>query len=156
MIWSAMLVSLKTASAAILVTFFLGLFAARYVAGLRDSAWKFFLDCVFTLPLALPPTVLGFLLLIVFGANRPAGRFFLDVFGYKIAFSWTATVLAAVVASFPLMYRAARGALEQVDRNLLDGGRALGLSEWTIFWDRWPPTFTTGRTGWRWIRSVRR
>ncbi len=134
MIWSPLIVSLKTASAALVLTFFLGLFAARYVAGLRDGGWKFFLDCLFTLPLVLPPTVLGFLLLIVFGANRPAGRFILDAFGYRVAFSWGATVLAAAVASFPLMYRAARGALEQVDPNLLDGGRALGLSEWRVFW----------------------
>ncbi len=134
MLWPALRISLQTAGTALFFTFFLGLFAARYVAGLRDGGWKFSLDCLFTLPLVLPPTVLGFLLLLVFGANRPAGRFLFDVFGYRIAFSWSATVLAAVVASFPLMYRAARGALEQVDPNLLDGGRALGLSEWSIFW----------------------
>ena len=64
----------------------------------------------------------------------PIGRFFIDFFAVKIAFSWSATVLAAVVMSFPLMYRSARGAFEQVDSNLLDAGRTLGMSEWKIFW----------------------
>lgn len=134
MLWPALLVSLKTASAAIAVTFVLGLLAAKRVAGMRDSRLKILLDCLFTLPLVLPPTVLGFLLLIVLGANRPLGKFLFDVFGWKIAFSWTATVLASAVASFPLMYRAARGALEQVDPNLEDAARALGLPEWRVFW----------------------
>lgn len=134
MLWPAIIVSLKTASASIAVTFFLGVFAARYVVGLRGGKWKTFIDSVFTLPLVLPPTVLGFFLLFVFGANRPVGKFFIECFGYKIAFSWVATVLAAVVASFPLMYRSARGALEQVDPSLVHAARTLGMSERRIFW----------------------
>lgn len=134
MLWSALFVSLKTAGAAIVVTFFLGLLAARHVAGMRACGLKVFLDCLFTLPLVLPPTVLGFLLLVVFGANRPVGGFLIDVFGWRMAFSWAATVLASVIVSFPLMYRAARGALEQVDPNLEDAARALGLPEWRVFW----------------------
>lgn len=132
MFWAAVLVSLKTASAAIVLTFFLGILAAGLVAG-RRPGWKMFFDCVFTLPLVLPPTVVGFLLLLAFGVNRPLGRFFLEYFGYKIAFSWSAAVLAAVVISFPLMYRAARGALEQVEPNLIFAARTLGMPEWTIF-----------------------
>ena len=85
-------------------------------------------------PLVLPPTVVGFFLLYLFGVKRPLGRLFLDLFGIKIAFSWIATVLAAVVVSFPLMYRSARGAFEQVDENLVDAARTLGMSEWEIFW----------------------
>ncbi len=134
LLWSAVIVSVKTASASIVLTFFLGLFAAKYVAGLRGGAWKTFLDALFTMPLVLPPTVLGFFLLFVFGANRPVGRFFYELFGYKIAFSWSATVLAAVVASFPLMYRSARGALEQVEPSLVYAARTLGMSERRIFW----------------------
>ena len=76
----------------------------------------------------------GFFLLYIFGVKRPLGQFFLEFFGVKIAFSWGATVLAAVVISFPLMYRSARGAFEQVDANLLYAGRTLGMSEWKIFW----------------------
>ena len=92
------------------------------------------LDGLFTLPLVLPPTVAGFFLLYIFGIRRPVGKFLLDYFAVKIAFSWEATVLAAVLISFPLMYRAARGAFEQVDPDLLAAGRTLGMSEWNIFW----------------------
>lgn len=73
-------------------------------------------------------------MLYLFGAKRPAGIFLEKVFHYKIVFSWQATVLAAVVISFPLMYRSARGAIEQVDANLIYAGRTLGMSERTIFW----------------------
>ena len=82
----------------------------------------------------LPLTVAGFFLLYIFGVKRPVGQFFLDYFGVKIAFSWSATVIAAVVISFPLMYRSARGAFEQVDRNMVDAARTLGMPEGRIFW----------------------
>lgn len=128
------LISLKTACAAIAITFFLGIAAARAVIAIRDEKIKMAVDGILTLPLVLPPTVAGFFLLYLFGVRRPLGRFFLECFGVKIAFSWAATVLAAVVISFPLMYRSARGAFEQVDENLIYAGQTLGLSEWTIFW----------------------
>ncbi|MDR1278908.1 MAG: molybdate ABC transporter permease subunit [Treponema sp.] len=130
---SPVLISLKTASAAILVTFFLGLFAAALAAGIRRRAWKVILDGILTLPLVLPPTVAGFFLLYIFGVRGPVGKFFLDFFSVRIAFSWGATVLAATAISFPLMYRSARGALEQVDPNLVYAARTLGMSEWAIF-----------------------
>ena len=76
----------------------------------------------------------GFFLLYLLGVKRPIGRFFLDYFGVKIVFSWWATVIAAVVMSFPLMYRSARGAFEQVDQDLVNAARTLGMSEWAIFW----------------------
>lgn len=132
--FSPVWISLKTASAAILITFFLGIAAAKAVIGIRNDKIKHLLDGVLTLPLVLPPTVAGFFLLYIFGVRRPVGRFFIEYFGVKIAFSWAATVLAAVVISFPLMYRSARGAFEQVDENLVYAGQTLGLSEWTIFW----------------------
>ena len=130
---SPLLISIRTASAAIVVTFFLGLLAARLVAGIRRRSVKMILDGILTLPLVLPPTVAGFFLLYIFGVRGPVGRFFLEFFAVKIAFSWGATVLAAVAISFPLMYRSARGALEQVDRNLIYAGRTLGMGEWAIF-----------------------
>lgn len=132
--WSPVLISLKTASVSIVITFFLGLFAAWMVAAMKHEVWKAVLDGILTLPLVLPPTVAGFFLLMVFGVKRPLGEFFLDYFSVKIAFSWTATVIAAVTMSFPLMYRSARGALEQVDPDLVDAARTLGMSEWRIFW----------------------
>lgn len=131
---SPILISLQTASVAICITFFLGIAAAKAVISIRRERVKILLDGVLTLPLVLPPTVAGFFLLYLFGVRRPVGQFFLEYFGVKIAFSWAATVLAAVVISFPLMYRSARGAFEQVDETLIYAGQTLGLSEWTIFW----------------------
>jgi molybdate transport system permease protein len=141
---SPILISIKTATAAIVATFFLGLLAAKLVAGMRRREWKMILDGILTLPLVLPPTVAGFFLLHIFGVRGPVGKFFLDFFSVKIAFSWGATVLAAVAISFPLMYRSSRGALEQVDRNLIYAGRTLGLSEWQIFWKVSLPTALPG------------
>ena len=132
--YSPILISMKTAGLAILVTFFIGIALARFVVGIKKTAVQHILDGLFTLPLVLPPTVAGFFLLYICGVKRPLGKFFIDYFSVKIAFSWGATVLAAVVISFPLMYRSARGAFEQVDENLLHAGRTLGMSEWTIFW----------------------
>ncbi len=132
--YSPILISIRTAAASMLVTFFLGIACARLVAGLRSPRWKMILDGILTLPLVLPPTVMGFFLLYLLGVKRPLGRFFLDYFGVKIAFSWGATVIAAVVIAFPLMYRAARGAFEQVDENLIFAARTLGMSERKIFW----------------------
>lgn len=130
---SPILISAKTAVVSIVFTFFLGTGAAFFVYRMRHERWKILWDGLLTLPLVLPPTVAGFFLLYIFGVRRPVGAFFLEYFGVKIAFSWGATVLAAVAISFPLMYRSARGAFEQVDRNLMDAGRTLGMSEWQIF-----------------------
>lgn len=127
-------ISMKTASMAIVITFFVGIAAAYWVVSRKREKVKMLCDGILTLPLVLPPTVAGFFLLYLFGVKRPIGKFFLEYFGVKIAFSWGATVLAAVVISFPLMYRSARGAFEQVDMNLLYAGRTLGMSEWKIFW----------------------
>ena len=132
--WSTVLISMKTASLSILITFFVGLIVAWGIVKMKNDSVKIVLDGIFTLPLVLPPTVVGFFLLYTFGVRGPVGKFFIDFFAYKIAFSWSATVIAAVVMSFPLMYRSARGAFEQVDSNLLDAGRTLGMSEWKIFW----------------------
>ena len=132
--YSPILISLRTASFAIVITFFTGIVAAKAVLAIRRESVRVLLDGILTLPLVLPPTVAGFFLLYLFGVKRPIGMLFLNTFGIKIAFSWGATVLAAVVISFPLMYRSARGAFEQVDENLIYAGRTLGLSEWQIFW----------------------
>ena len=131
---SPILISMKTAFAATALTFLLGLFAAIWIVKMKSEKTKMILDSLLTLPLVLPPTVMGFLLLMIFGVNRPIGKFLLEFLGVKIVFSWTATVIAAVVISFPLMYRSARGAFEQVDQNLIMAARTLGMSEWIIFW----------------------
>lgn len=131
--YSPIFISLKTASFSIVVTFFLGIAAAKMVYTMKNETMKTIMDGIFTLPMVLPPTVAGFFLLYMFGVKRPIGEFLLTHFAFKIAFSWWATVLAAVTIAFPLMYRSARGALEQVDMNLIYAGRTLGLSEWKIF-----------------------
>ncbi len=131
---SPILISMKTAILSIFLTFFLGIGFAQLVISLKRQSVKILLDGLFTLPLVLPPTVVGFFLLYMFGIKRPIGKFFFEYFGIKIAFSWGATVLAAVVISFPLMYRSARGAFEQVEPTILEAARTLGMSEWNIFW----------------------
>ena len=131
---SPILISLKTAAVAIVFTFFLGVYAARWVVGMRSERARIIVDGLFTLPLVLPPTVAGFFLLYIFGLYRPVGRFLLEYLGVKVVFTWSATVLAAVVISFPLMYRSARAAFEQVDADLISAARTLGLSERRIFW----------------------
>lgn len=131
---SPLIISLRTATLSIIVTFFLGVAAAQLVYRLKSKTMKTILDGLFTLPLVFPPTVAGFFLLYIFGMRRPIGKFFIEYFAVKVAFSWGATVSAAVVISFPLMYRAARGAFEQVDPDVLSAGRTIGMSEWKIFW----------------------
>jgi molybdate transport system permease protein len=125
-------ISLKTAALSTVITFFLGCAAARWLAGYQGKA-KSLLDGLFTLPLVLPPTVLGFGLLLLFGKNGPLGKLLLKL-GTTVIFSWWATVIAAVVVAFPLMYRTARGAFEQIEPNIENAARTLGASEWDIFW----------------------
>lgn len=131
---SPILISMRTASLAILITFFLGIMAARGIMALHSVKLRVVLDSLLTLPLVLPPTVAGFFLLYIFGVRRPVGKFLLDFFSWKIAFSFSATVLAAVVVSFPLMYRSARAAFQQVDQDLIYAARTLGMPEGRIFW----------------------
>ena len=131
--YSPIWISFKCAAFSIFITFFLGLFAARWMMTLKNKVIQLIFDGIFTLPLVLPPTVMGFFLLLFFGVNQPIGSFFLNVFGVRIAFSFSATVIAAVVISFPNMYRSARGALEQVDTDLVDAARTLGMNETSIF-----------------------
>ena len=131
---SPLWISLETAAATIAIVFVLGVVAAWWVERLPSEKAKILIDGIFTLPMVLPPTVAGFFLLVIFGNNRLVGRFFIDSFGVQIAFSWLATVLAAAVISFPLMYRSARGALMQVDKGIMEAGRSLGMTEWRIFW----------------------
>ncbi len=125
-------ISLKTALAATAITFILGIAIARWMAG-RDFKGKSLLDGIFILPLVLPPTVVGFILLWILGRNGWLGSFFFEI-GRPVVFSWSATVIAAAVVSFPLMYQTARGAFEQIDTNIEDAARTLGASEGTVFW----------------------
>lgn len=130
--FSPLWISLKVAVCATVFTFFLGLLSARLVLSLR--AGKALIDGIFSLPMVLPPTVVGFFLLIIFGKNSLLGGLLLKM-GISVLFTWQGAVIAAVVVSFPIMYRTARGALEQVDVNLIYAARTLGMSENQIFSD---------------------
>ena len=125
-------ISLKTAGTATLITFILGIAAARWMA-YGDFKGKNLLDGLFILPLVLPPTVLGFGLLLIFGKNGPLGQLLL-YFDKTVIFSWSATVIASTVVAFPLMYQATRAAFEQIQPNLEDAARTLGATEWVVFW----------------------
>jgi molybdate transport system permease protein len=125
-------VSCKTVLTTTVITFFIGLAAARWMAR-YSGRWKSLIDGIFILPLVLPPTVVGFGLLILFGKNGPLGEFFAWL-GTSIVFSWPATVIAAVVMTFPLMYMSARAGIEQVDIDVENAARTLGASEWRVFW----------------------
>jgi len=129
---SPLWISLRTVLATTVITFFLGIAAARWMARYRGKC-KTLIDGIFILPLVLPPTVVGFGLLIFFGRHGPMGQF-LALFDTTVVFSWPATVIAAVVMSFPLMYMTSRGAFEQVEPNIEDAARTLGANEWKVFW----------------------
>ena len=128
---SPLIISIATTCAATVATFFLGLLAARAMYGMR-GALRAWVDGILTLPLVLPPTVVGFFLLLVFGRRSLVG-YALERIGIMVAFSWPATVIAATVVAFPLMYRTSLGALEQVNPTLLQAARTLGASEWIVF-----------------------
>lgn len=125
-------ISLKTAFCATLITFALGIAAGHWMAGSRIKG-KSIIDGFLILPLVLPPTVVGFLLLFTFGRNGPLGGI-LDMLNISIIFSWWATVISSTVVAFPLMYQTARAAFEQIEPNIEDAARTLGASEWEIFW----------------------
>ncbi len=125
--------SLRIAAISAVIVFFTGIFAAYYIAKL--PRWlKGILDVILTLPLVLPPTVVGFLLLTVVGPKRPFGAWALENFGFKIPMTWWSAVIAVTVVVFPLMYRTARGAFESFYETLAQAGRTLGLSNAYIFW----------------------
>jgi molybdate transport system permease protein len=128
--WSPVRISLETSLTATLVTLVVGLAAAAWRERHRGPAMAL-VDGIFLLPLVLPPTVVGFFLLLLFGRNGPLGKLLLQ-FGATVVFSWPATVIAASVISFPMMYLTGRAALEQVDPRFLEAARTLGASEWRV------------------------
>ena len=139
--YAPLFITLKTAVVATVVTFFLGIGLALVVARMRR--FQGFADAVITLPLVLPPTVIGFFLLLAFGRRSAIGKFLLQ-FDITIVFTWKAAVMAAIVVSLPLMYRTARGAFEQLDPNIISAARTLGVSEWRIFWHVLVPNARAG------------
>lgn len=130
--WYPLWNSLRIAAISSVLVFFLGIFAAYYVAKL-PRAVKGILDVIFTLPMVLPPTVCGYFLLLLFGVKRPIGLL-LSKLGMQVVMTWQGGILASAVVAFPLMYRTARGAFESFDETLAYSGQTLGLSNTYIFW----------------------
>lgn len=128
--YSPLWISLKVAVIATAFTFLLGLLAARLVLSL--GRLRALIDGIFSLPMVLPPTVVGFFLLIIFGKNGALGKLLMKA-GVSVLFTWPGAVIAATVVSFPIMYRTSLGAFEQVDQNLIHAARTLGMSEVRIF-----------------------
>ncbi len=132
--FSPLFISLKTAFISTAISFFAGIFLAQKAMKI-STAKRNILDGILTLPLVLPPTVAGFLLLIIFSLKRPFGIFLWETIGFKAVLTFPGCIIASTVVAFPLMYRNARAAFEQVDINYIYAGRTLGLSERRIFWE---------------------
>lgn len=141
--WSPLFISIKTGIVATILSFFLGIYAARKVVKTTPGK-KAIIDGILTLPMVLPPTVAGFFLLLIFSRRRPFGIFLFENFGIKVVQTWLGCIIAATVISFPLMYRNARAAMEQIDVNLIYAGRTLGMSDTEIFWKVVIPTAGPG------------
>ena len=131
--WSPLFISLKTGIVATFISFFLGIYAARKVVKTTPGK-KAVIDGILTLPMVLPPTVAGFFLLLIFSKRRPFGIFLYETFDIKVVQSWLGCIIAATVIAFPLMYRNARAAFEQLDVHLIYAGRTLGMSDIRLFW----------------------
>ena len=131
--WYPLCNSLRIAAISTAAVFFLGILAAHWTAKL-PPVLKGILDVALTLPMVLPPTVVGWLLLMLLGPKRPLGAWAQSVFGVRLVMTWWSAVFATAVVAFPLMYRTARGAFESFDQSLADAGRTLGRSNIWVFW----------------------
>ena len=130
---SPLIISLEVAGLATVITFFLGIALAYGVLQIRSRLAGTIADAVITLPLVLPPTVVGFFLLLFLGKRSAIGSALLSI-DLPLVFTWRAAVVAAVIVSLPLMYRTARGAFEAIDRNMIHAAQTLSVSNWRIFW----------------------
>jgi molybdate transport system permease protein len=131
--WFPLWLSLRVASLATLISLVLGLWLAYLLAN-RGFRGKEALDAAVTLPLVLPPTVLGYYLLVVLGRTSPLGRVYEWAFGGPLVFTWQAAVLASTLHAIPLLVKSARAAFETVDRSYEKAARNLGASDWRVFW----------------------
>lgn len=141
--YSPLFISIKTGIIATIIAFFLGIYAA-WIVLFQNGRRKLILDSILTLPIVLPPTASGFLLLLIFSTRRPFGGFLYATFEIKVIQSFAGCVIAAIVIAFPLMYRNIRAAFEQVDTNLIYAARTLGMKEHQILWKIIVPTAKPG------------
>ncbi len=130
--YTPLFISIKTAGVATIISLILGILFAWNIIKIKSYLKNIF-DCILTLPMVMPPTVLGYFLLKIFGVNGFIGEFFLEFFDKRIVFSWEATVISAVVVSLPLMYRTLRSTFEQLNKNLIYSAKTLGITNTKIF-----------------------
>ncbi len=130
--YAPLFISIKTAGVATIISLILGILFAWNIIKIKSYLKNIF-DCILTLPMVMPPTVLGYFLLKIFGVNGFIGGFFLEFFDKRIVFSWEATVISAVVVSLPLMYRTLRSTFEQLNKNLIYSAKTLGITNTKIF-----------------------
>ncbi|ASN07259.1 molybdate ABC transporter permease subunit [Virgibacillus necropolis] len=131
--YTPLILSLKIASIATCIVLVFGILFARLVAR-NQFPGKRIIESVLMLPLVLPPTVIGFGLLYMFGKNGPIGSFLLQTFDFQIVFTWIGAVIAATVVSFPLMYQSASAAFQTYDSNIENAAYTMGGSKWRVFW----------------------
>jgi molybdate transport system permease protein len=131
--WIALALSLKVAAWATAINLVIGI-AAGLAMARRNFPGREIVDAALTLPMVMPPTVLGYYLLVVIGSHGPLGAWLLQVFGFRLIFTWQAAVIASSLVAFPMVFKAARAAFEGIDPHLEDAARTLGITEWAIFW----------------------
>lgn len=141
--YSPLLISLKTGIITTILSFFGGIYLAKWVLFSKKRT-VILLDTLLTLPMVLPPTVAGFFLLLLFSTNRPLGSFLYETINLKVVQTYLGCIVAAMVIAFPLMYRNAKAAFMQVDKNLIYAARTLGMSEHSILWKVLVPTARPG------------
>jgi molybdate transport system permease protein len=130
---SPLWLSFKTAGIATVIVFITGIIFARFIAR-NTFPGKNILEAIFMLPLVLPPTVVGFGLLYIFGKNGFLGKLLMDWFDFQVVFTWYAVIISAVVVAFPLMYQSAAAAFQQYDSTIENAAYTMGASKWRVFW----------------------
>jgi molybdate transport system permease protein len=130
--WSPILLSLQTASVALIIVMIIGILIARWMTR-KNFTGKIIFETFLLLPLVLPPTVVGFLLITLFGRNSPVGTAIESFIGQPVMFSWPAAVIAAAVVAFPMMYQSAKTGFLSIDKGAEEAGRVDGASEWQVF-----------------------
>src|SRR5699024_4190273 len=131
--FSPLWLSFKTAIIATLIVFIIGVWLARII-GRNQFFGKSVVEAIIMLPLVLPPTVVGFGLLYIFGKNGPIGMLLMRLFDFQVVFTWYAVLIAAIVVSFPLMYQSASAAFQQYDASIENAAYTMGASKWRVFW----------------------
>lgn len=132
--WAPIKLSIEIAAFSGLCAILLGIVAARAVLKQPGIKGRMLIETIFLLPIVLPPTVIGFLLVVLFGHNSPVGQLIFTLFDQSLIFTWGAAAIASIVVAFPLMYQSAKAGFSNVDSEIEDAARMDGATDWRIFW----------------------